>query len=463
MLKIILAIAIIGLAACTTDPKVYDYANTAKTQVYFTKTKDAFFYADLDLKEKEVGVTAYLYVTDDKTKAEGKNIWGSIGFGQAKMNKSDMITLHYTDKKFFCQDCISWSYGVATDVMKGGKNDVTTDATGNAVETVAAATGISSMYKSVYKWSCIKKFDTGDQYDYNEWNKWFKDQSTSMPIIGAWGYPKKDGKLKLHEARSPIGLNLKDGAGLAEIKKNTRDWTTPDAYDVNEDGVQVYFLRTGSAFFYANITPAEKSARVEATLYLKEEYATASKKDLWASVGFATDVMDQSDMITFHYTDQKFMCQDCHSVKYEVYADTAKGGKKDVTDNNKSEVEAVDKDDALWPWFRTKVKWDCNKAFDTGDSLDYNKWNEWYKAQATTTMKLIGAWGYPKPDDKKLKKHEARNLTGKKMVDGDGLVEIVGLGYSQSPIPSTPSPVSSSNYLSVVGAVLALLSFILLY
>ncbi len=61
-------------------------------------------------------------------------------------------------------------------------------------------------------------------------------------------------------------------------------------------------------------------------------------------------------------------------------------------------------------------------------------------------MKLIGAWGYSKPDDKKLKKHEARNLTAKKMVDGDRLVEIVGLGVNQSPLPSsTPAPVSSSN------------------
>ncbi len=49
------------------------------------------------------------------------------------------------------------------------KNGVTTNSTGNAVETVAADTGLSSVYKSVYKWSCVKKFDTGGKYYYNDW------------------------------------------------------------------------------------------------------------------------------------------------------------------------------------------------------------------------------------------------------------------------------------------------------
>ena len=224
-------------------------------------------------------------------------------------------------------------------------------------------------------------------------------------------------------------------------------------YSAN-NGMQLLLIdNTQSKFFCSLVAIKPKSImEVDCHLLLTDSKDDIDKKNgAWASIGFGSNTMFNSDMITFHYWtigDKKSMSADCwndSSVRY-VKLDTdfdKSTGKNHVTE------KLFTADSINISGYKTHLNWKAEKSLENLDPFDWKDIVNW----ETNNGSVIGAWGYNAKTGEMTQHINPARPKAYSLVDGQGL----NLDLSGDTGPITSETSNANIYLSLNMALFALL------
>lgn len=189
-------IIIIALLAITINSQLtetYKYSTMNGIQVYYIKNNEYYLYATYSGDSSTLQATVTLMTSKTQAQLDSTNgIYVGLGFGTDGMYNTDMVICQYMPgNKFSCTDY--WSVAErspSTDVMLGGKNDVTL-----LDSSITSLDSTYSPYITRVTFSFKKDLTNLDQYDWSGFKTW---NTSNTKISGAIGNNAADGSILQH-------------------------------------------------------------------------------------------------------------------------------------------------------------------------------------------------------------------------------------------------------------------------
>lgn len=179
----------------------------------------------------------------------------------------------------------------------------------------------------------------------------------------------------------------------------------------NMSGIQVYFLSSSSVYLFASMTGS--STQINVTLYLFMS-DTKSKLDsgngVWATIGFGSDDMMNSDMVVCQYLPTStFNCYDTWSTRNDnPPKDSSLGGKDDIKSSSGT-ITSISVSS-----YNTLITFTFTKDLTSLDKYDWSSFQSWQ----TNNGYCGAAYGYN--NGSKVPLEHPTYSRGSKLTDGNG-------------------------------------------